>query len=208
MDNNNILMKMINKKLFGIFGTFLLFIVLLSLNIDAVGVSAPHWDERPLYVRPGEVKEITYLLQNMIGDSGIKMKAELEGDTSIISFIDTYNIYDVPIGTSDKPVRVKITTPSDAQQGQEWQVGVRFSTILAEEEGKAVAIGTAFSKGFRVIVSQEPQPVLPTQPTPIPQPIEEERPSSFSLILVLLVILIVLFLIVRKVLKKKEGQPK
>jgi len=151
MDNNCIL-KMRNKIIM-VFGIFLL--VALSLNVNAAGISSPYWDENPLYVKAGDVKEFNYLMQNMVGDEDLKMQVSLEGTSGIMQFVENKSIYSVPLRSSDVPVKMRVIVPTDAKEGDEWEVGVRFTTISSNTEGKPVVIGSAFSKGFRVIVEKQ-----------------------------------------------------
>src|SRR3989344_3562730 len=123
-----------NKIIITLFGIILL--AMISFNVNAAGVSSPYWDDNPLYVYSGQVVEFQYTLQNIVGDQNLKMQATVEGDSSIISLIDSNTIYDVPFGRSDIPVNVKITVPSNAQMGQEWQVGLRFDTVESTVEGR------------------------------------------------------------------------
>jgi len=84
-----------NKIIITLFGIILL--AMISFNVNAAGVSSPYWDDNPLYVYSGQVVEFQYTLQNMVGDQNLKMQATVEGDSSIISLIDSNTIYDVPI---------------------------------------------------------------------------------------------------------------
>ena len=180
----------------------ILFSFILVLNVNAAGVSSPFWDENPMYVQPGEVREFRYLLQNMVGDSNIKVKAELEPGTEIMEFIDENTIYDVPLGKSDIPVNMKIVVPENAKDGDSWQVGVKFITITEAKEG-AVSIGIAYSKGFKVVVGDKASPgskvVISGTTT---KPVLSNEALGF---LALVVILVILALIVKYVHKKRKS---
>ncbi len=186
------------QKTLGILGIFLLLIVIFSFNVNSVGISAPYWDDNPLYVQPGETKEFTYLLQNVIGNQDVKIKAELEGDPSIIKFLDQNNLYDVPFGKNDIPVKVEIKVPQDSKPGQEWQVGVRFTTTSASTNGNQVTIGTTYSKGFKVIVNE-------LKIVPIAQNIKKGSSSNFLIYIILALILVGVMLIIYYSRKKKEN---
>ena len=191
-----------NKIIITLFGIILL--AMISFNVNAAGVSSPYWDDNPLYVYPGEVKEFSYTLQNMVGDKNLKMQATVEGDSSIISLIDSNTIYDVPLGRSDVAVKVKITVPSNAQIGQEWQVGLRFDTVESTVEGRPVSIGSAFSKGFKVIVGNPPsqEESISGQSS---KPLLSENLTS---LVILVVILIVLFVLISYFHKKRNDKIK
>ena len=181
---------------------FVLFSFILVLNADAMGVSSPFWDENPMYAQSGEVREFRYLLQNMVGDDDIKIKAELESGTEIMKFLDENTIYDVPLGRSDIPVNMKIVVPENAKDGDSWQVGVKFITITEAKEG-AVSIGIAYSKGFKVVVGDKASPgskvVISGTTT---KPVLSNEALGF---LALVVILVILALIVKYVHKKRKS---
>lgn len=190
-----------NKIILKISCIFLL-LALLSLNINAAGVSSPYWDENPMYVQSGEVKEFSYTLQNMVGNENMTIKAELEPGTTIMEFTDKNTIYEVPLGRSDVIVGMIVKVPKDAKEGDEWQVGVRFTTIAPKIEGKPVAIGTAFSKGFKVIVGK-PTATAGITPTETTKLLLSSQLAGF---LALVVILIILLLALRYFHKKRENQ--
>jgi len=179
----------------------IVFGIVLAINAFAIGVSSPYWDENPLYMQPGEVKEFRYLLQNMVGDKDIKIKAEIESGTTIMSFVDENNIYNVPLGKSDIPVNMKIIVPNDAKKGDEYQVGARFTTLSTDANGP-LTINTAYSKGFRVIVGEKVSPeIAKTVSGKATKPIISTQLTGF---LISLVILIILLFIIKYFYKHKE----
>ena len=174
---------------------FILFSIILTFNAYA-GVSSPYWDENPLYVYPEEVKEFNYLLQNMVGDNNITIQATLEPGTTIMEFVDQNTLYNVPLGSSNTPVRMRIIVPGDAQLGQEWQVGVRFTQVPGNAEGP-LTIGAAYSKGFKVIVGKpEPSESVSGKVT---KPIISSQIINF---LILIIALVALWLVVSYFYKK------
>jgi len=201
MDNISLL-KMKNKTKFGIFGVFLLLLIISSFNVSSSGVSSPYWDENPMYAQPDEVKEFSYTLQNMVGTENIQMKAETEGDKNIIHLVDTNTIYNVPIGSSDVKVPVKITVPKDAKEGDEFQVGVRF-TAISENKGQPVTIGAAFSKGFKVIVGKPTPIVNENTNAEVGKSLLSNQVIGF---LILVVILIILLFAIKYFHKKRENK--
>ena len=195
-------MKNKNKeKRFSITLIMSLLILILAVNANAFGVSSPYWDERPLYVQPGEVKEFNYLLQNMVGNKDITIKTELEpGSEEIMELLSQNSVYQIPFGVNDIPVPVKINVPSDANTGKEWQVGVRFTTLAVSTENQPVAIGTAYSKGFKVIVG-EPQVEAPKEPTATTKSETTNQIISFA---ISLIVLLALWLIITRIKKARN----
>ncbi len=134
--------------------TFLL--AILALNVNAFGISSPHWDENPLSLYPGDVKEFTMVLQNMVGGEDITVEAKVNSGHDIMKITDQSTIYKVPLGSNNIPVHLKVTVPQDAKAGEEFQVGVSFKTIADNKGG--VALGTEVSKGFKVkIIEKQPE---------------------------------------------------
>ena len=185
------MVKIKNIKII-ILSMFLL--ITLSFNVNAFGVSSPYWDDNPLYMHPGETKDVVMVLQNMVGGENIKMTAELNSGKEIAMLTDQSTTYNVPLGSNNVPVHLKITVPSNAKPKQEWQVGVSFKTI-AENTG-GVSIGGAVDKGFKVIIAQPKISTQAPKETKITQ-------NSFGFI-ILVVILVTLILTLKHFNKKKE----
>ena len=78
----------------------------------------------------------------------------------------------------------------------------KIYNIITSCRGKPVSIGTAFSKGFKVIVGEAQ--TQPTQTETQEQP--QKKSNPWAAILILLVILIILFLIIKRVYNKKDAQ--
>ena len=170
-------------------------LIILSYNVNAFGVSSPYWDENPLYVNPGEIKEVTMSLQNMVGGGDIKAVAVLDSGKEIASLLDKSTTYNIPLGNSNVPVHLKISVPQNAKPKQEWQVGVAFNTVVENNQG--VGVGSGVSKGFKVIV-KEP---ITSVSGKVTKPILSSQLLGF---LILVIILIILSLIIKHFHKKRE----
>ncbi|MBS3160591.1 hypothetical protein J4213_02720 [Candidatus Woesearchaeota archaeon] len=121
---------MVNIKIL-VWSIFLL--VILSYSVDSFGVSSPYWDENPLYLNPGESKEFEMVLQNMVGDQDITVIAELNSGSEIASLMDESTTYNIPIGNSNTPVKIKINIPEDAKSGQEAPSGTAVGGALSTQ---------------------------------------------------------------------------
>ena len=170
-------------------------IATLGLNVNAFGVSSPYWDENPLYLNPGETKNVVMVLQNMVGGEDVTAIGELDSGKEIAVLTDQITTYTVLSGVSNVPVNLKITVPEDAKPGQEWQVGVSFKTIAPG--GGGVSIGTAVSKGFKVIVKEEPSTSFISTP---------EFSTQTTGFLVLAAALVILVFIIKRFHKKREDK--
>ena len=169
---------------------------MISFNVNAFGVSSPYWDENPLLMYAGETKDVVMSLQNMVGGEDMTVNADLDSGKEIAVLTDINTVYQVPIGNSNTPVKLKITIPEDAKPGQEWQVGLSFKTNAPNAGG--VGISSGVSKGFKVKVIENPKAV------------ETTNPISLSLsgqtlgFLILIGILIILMLALKYFHKKRE----
>lgn len=170
--------------------------ILLSYSVFAFGVSSPYWDENPLYLMPGETKEVTMVLQNMVGEDNIKMTGELNSGSEIAVLINPGIIYDVPLGSSNVLVNLRITVPEDAKPGKEWQVGVLFKTIADNTGG--VGISGGISKGFKVIVKEEQEVSSEAS--------KETGMQTLTQFIILLVILAALGLIIKYFYKGRHNK--
>lgn len=187
---------MVNKTKLIIFSIILL--VTLSYFVNAFGVSSPYWDENPLYLQPGETKEIVMILQNMVGGEDITMIGNLNSGNEIAKITDESLTYEVPLGVSNVPVHLRITMPSNAKPGDEWQVGIEFKTIAPNTGG--VSIGGAISKGFKVIV-----PEKPSVSAEVPKVVQTSA-IGFIILVIILVILLVVIKYFYKGKKQKDDE--
>ncbi len=192
------MVKIKNLKII-ILSIFLL--VMLSLNVNAFGISSPYWDDNPLYVQPGETKEFSMSLQNMAGGEDIIMTAELNSGKEIATLTGQSTTYNVPLGSSNVPVYLKIIIPKDAKPKQEWQVGISFKT--ASKNTGPVTIGGAVDKGFKVIIS-EPKTTSESVNTKANKQIISSKLTGFLALVIVLIIILVLVSYFRKKRVKKE----
>ena len=182
-----------NKIKIIILSIFLLSI--LSYNVTAFGISSPYWDENPLTVHPGDVKEFNMILQNMVGDEDLTAEAKVNSGKDIMSILDQNTIYKVPLGSNNIPINLRVTVPQNAKPGQEFQVGVSVKTIAGNNGG--VSLGSAVDKGFKVKVIEQPKPSTQATKT-------SKINSSIAGFIILIIILVLLIFIVRKFHKVKE----
>ena len=166
---------------------------MLSFNVKAFGVSSPYWDENPLFVKPGETKEVTMILQNMVGSEDLIMIAELKGGKEIAIITDPSTTYNVPLGINNVPVHLRINIPEDAKPSQSWNIGVSFTTVTPATGG--VGLAGAIVKGFPVKVIEEAKPTI------IPK--VSEGLTGF---IILIIILVILMLIIKYIYKGKENK--
>src|SRR4030042_377011 len=128
-----------------------IFTVLILISfISASGIVSPYWKDYPLEMHYGETKIANFVLQNMVGDEEITIKAELKQGTDIASL--EQDTYTAKIGTSDTIIPIKITIPKDYSKSLQ-QIQLEFKTIKAEQGGM-ITLGTGWTTSFNVIISE------------------------------------------------------
>lgn len=165
-----------------------LFTILLTMNVNAFGVSTFYYEGRPLILNPGEVRDIEVQLQNEATSGPISLKAKIDSEKNIAQLTGK-TIFNLDSGDKGVSVPITISVPEDAQIGDKYQVSVSFLTA-AGNEGGMVDLGTQITKGFEVVVGKV---------------IEQEKiekntisPQNLMGILVLLSLAVLVLFILRK----------
>jgi len=168
-----------HKKTIGMFALAGILVVMLSTFVVAFGVAAPYWSENPLILQPGESATIALSLQNMVGDRDLTLRAELVTGAAIATLLDSDLDYEVPAGSNNIPVRIRIDVPADAELGSEFPVSISF-TEVSDGTGGTVKLTGKIGKSFRVIAGEPEQPIIEA---PEPEP-------SFSPLMIAIIIAI------------------
>jgi len=150
----------IEKSLY--FGILALMLMLPAAA--AFGVSTPYWKENPLIMQPGETKEVSLNLQNMVGNEDLNVRVDLLAGQEIAKITDVSMIYPVRMGTADTYVHMTISVPKNATIGTKYTLTTSFATV-ASGQSSGVKIGTGMEKSFDVIVGEikeNPSPVSNT----------------------------------------------
>src|SRR3989344_6814706 len=117
----------------------LLMLAMFTQTAVAFGVTSPYWDTNPLELHPGESKDVQLLLQNMVGDKDLSFSASISEGTEIALLIDEKLTYNIPFGTKDVPVMLRISVPEDLQTGETVNVKVSFKQLTVENsEGQMI----------------------------------------------------------------------
>ena len=148
------------KKIFSL----VIFGILFFSLVSAFGVTNAHYRGNPFGVAPGETRSFNLLLQNMIGDEDVAVRAVLSSNAGGI--IETPNRdYSVPSQTKDIPVPITVTMPADAVPGTMYSGSVSFTTITSGDAGNGqVAMGTGIDVSFEIIVAPTPTEEVQTSP--------------------------------------------
>lgn len=171
---------------------------MLSLSlVIAAGVTSPYWDQRPLTMYPGEIKEIEYGLQNMVGDEDLTFKAEIISGKEFANIIDEKNIYIVPAGTKDIKVKVRIIVPQSKLIGEKYDIGLGVTQVQSEQEAGQFRLGSAFETHFDLMITEKPKPA-PSQPVTE----KETKTTDITWIFIGAIILIIIVIII--IIKRKR----
>lgn len=147
------------------------FLIILSSFIYAWGPGAVYHDQNPLILSPGDSKEVTISLQNMVGGEDLRIKSDLIAGSEIATLIDKKQFYDLPFGRKDIYVKIQVSIPNDAKIGTDYTVTMVFTPVNLDSSGGLVSLVGSIEKSFPVQVREKPVvatagvPLVPTQPT-------------------------------------------
>ncbi len=130
----------------------ILFIICINSAL-AIGVTSPYWNERPLILFPGETKEASFILQNMVGENEVTLRASMVKGQEVAKLTDKSLDYTIPFGTKDTKVNMQIKAPKNDPIGSKYTVEVLFTSITQAESGQ-FQLGSAFQKSFDVIIQE------------------------------------------------------
>ena len=203
-------------KNIGLLSIFTILLIGMSFNVIAFGVTSQYWKTRPLIMQPGETKDVSFSLQNMVGDEDVHLLAELKGDKKYVTLTDPSNRYVIPAKTKGVKVNFRITVPADTKIGTTFRVTITFLNA-PDSTTQQVGIGTSIGKSLEVIIGNPEAPrieptALPAQKTEQPartgiRPLTKE--DIFPAAIIFLLVFFVWLLIKRKknkpVKKKSSG---
>lgn len=176
-----------NKKSTNLALFSLLALALTLSFVSASGVTSFYWDgdnERPLYLQPGESKEIFFELQNMVGTDDLNFKVSITKGAEFIELIDSNEVYNVPAQTQNIKVNIKVTMPATAKIGERHNVILSFSAVNPSASG--FSLGSVFDKSFDIVVPEN-KPVIEEKPV-------KSNNNSYIYMLVGIIILIAIII--------------
>lgn len=173
--------------------TICMFLLLLATSVNAIGVASFYYEGTPLIVNPGSTKEIQLILQIEPTTDPVSVEAKIVDGLDIAQLTGktTYFV------AGNTPVNIKITIPETAEIGDEYSVGVQFTTIGEPEKGKMMEIGTQINSGIPIVIGKviEPQKSLV-------ELLHLEELGPIALILVFVIVVIFLIRSLKKSPKK------
>ena len=186
------------------------FLLLIIPIVNGFGITSMYWDTNPLVLEPGQTIDVFLLLQNMVGDSDITLRAEMVEGSDIAKIIDSNLDYLVPFGSKDVRVNIRITIPEDIPLDNEQIVTVSFKNIVPNE-ARVMQLTSAITKSIPVkIVGSGEGTKTPAEPTikvVVPDVVEsvEGAPvqGSYVLVGIFLMVLILIFFVLKRRNSKK-----
>ena len=167
----------------------LLTILLSAALVTAFGVTLPYYPSNgygELTGEPGQVIDMTFMLQNGVDNKDLILKASIKDGAEIAQIAGNDTLI-VPFKAKDIPVKVKISIPSNAKTGDIFLVSLYLKTIEADAHG--TALGTGIEQRVHIKIYK---PNLKEKISRI-IPFENKDIIGYSIILVLL-IAVVLFM--------------
>ncbi len=183
---------MVNKKQIGI-GIFssLTFVLILLGFVSAIGVSMYYYENNNLVMAPGESRNVeiaSLLAGHETQDKNVEI--ELVEESEIASVVD--KDIEVVAGSVDNVITLKLSIPSDASIGTEYNVKIRVKEITPPEGEGMVGLTNSKVTSFVVEVGET----------------EQETPEEISTTWWILgiVALIIIIAIVWMILKNKKEE--
>lgn len=188
-----------NRAIRATITTLAIFLVATQL-VSAFGISTPYWKAYPLEILPGETKEVPFNLQNCPSLSETCDKTEINVIVSLeegqgITEITSGDSYQIPYGTANTNVVLKLTIPEDAKSGDSYNIKFSVTSAPKDESGN-IQLGVKYNVEFPVKVIESTQV---SENTEKPEKAEVNTTSTTILIILsVLIILIIIYLVMRK----------
>ena len=174
-------------------GIFVALLLLMSGSVFAFAVSSTYYREYPLYVQPGETKEIQMTLQNLASSDNVEVLGQISSGSEVIRFADRSDKYLIP-GEGKTVVNMVVSVPQEAKPNDSYTVTVIFTTLATSESGQ-FGLASSIGKRFDVVVSE--------------LELEEKAPIRGEIIFLIVALAVIALVVVVLVAKKaKKGKKK
>src|SRR3989344_5455427 len=191
-------------------GIVFMMVFLLTGIAYGFGISSDYWDGKPLVLAPGESREITLGLQNMVGNDDITVDAVISEGKEIAVLIDNPARYTIPSKQEGVNVRLRVSIPENTALNTKYNVAVNLNQIgLGDKQGgEMVQLSTGVGTKIPVIVkSISGREQLIEEEKPLAEEVQETGWSTSSIV-VTVAIVVLLILIGYAVLKKSKKSKK
>jgi len=197
MDNRNLILYILACLVIFLVGT---------TSVFAYGISSPYTEKTPLKMYPGQTKEVAFNLQNCpsLGDycekEDVNVVVSFEEGNEIAEIISGLE-YNVPYGTADTNIILKVSIPEDGNVGDSYNVKFSIGAAPSGEEGGNVQLGVRYNVDFPVnVVAKEEAPTEPVASIEKP----EAEKISIGKIAIIILIVVAVIAVVYFLLRKKK----
>ena len=157
----------------------LAFLILFFSSFVSAGlaVTTLYSKNFPLELRPGETRDVEFIIQNALFGDTMDLTVEVFPEESAIASFPDKLVYDIGYGESAKlPVKIKI--PTDAKQGEMYEIRALFKDITKREEKGQVSFTINLGAGFPVRVLGENEESIEEKIKGAPEDKKIERGES------------------------------
>jgi len=196
----------------------IIFIIILfgTGSVLAFGISSPYHKNKPLEMAAGEMREISFNLQNCPslkdfcneGDVDVIISGFEEGGE--IAEVISGSGYRLPFGSHDENIILKISIPESAYVGETFNVKLSVSSIPDEEKEGNVQLGVKYRINFPVNIIGGPEKSPEEKPETLIEEIQGKSNRGITIAIVVLIastlLLFVLLLVLRNVSREIEQE--
>lgn len=176
-------------------------ILVMALFLNLVSAFGVAGYAEPVKVKPGESINLSFSLQNMVGEQSYTVDSQIGAEPGIeLTLLDNKSEYLVPVG-SEIPVKFIVRAPKEAEIGKNYTVSATF-TARATEGSQSLGLKTAI--GTKVIITIAPESDDSNKITPV-IPKNEKKANNPIILYLIILILIILILIIYLYMKNKKN---
>lgn len=174
----------------------ILVLLLITPLVSAFGISSMFHKNNPLFMVPGETKEFSLGLQNMVGGEDLLFKVEIVSGGDIAVITDLSTEYLVPFRNSNTPVNLKVTIPEDAPLGQKKSIKVSVN-VIPSKDGEMLQMNTGLVKSIPLIIGTESSIITG-------ETVSEFTEEGFSTVVILMILLGAVILVIAAIVLRKK----
>lgn len=191
-------MDNINIKILSL---LLMFLLVSTGGVLAVGVSSPYWENNPLEMHAGQTRDVPFTLVSKDTDSISNVAVSLEKSGGVAE-ITSGTEYTVQPGTKDTEIILRISVPASASIGDEYDIEFSVKPSLEAADQGNVQLGISYTVDFPVRVVGEGDVIISSttnETTQLP-----EKTSGVGVIISWIVAIIIIITIIFWLVRKKR----
>lgn len=192
-----------NSNSIKIISLALVFLLVGTGSAFALGVSTPYWDDHPLKMYPGQVKEISFLLVNKVGNPTANAFVSLD-ESAGVAEITSGSEYSVPAEARDVNVVLEISIPASASIGNNYDIKFSVKSVAEEGQGGNIQLGVGYIVNFPINVVSEAEATATTTTTPVNDTSTSEGTSGAGTLISWIIAVIIIIAIIFWLAKRKR----